>query len=92
MEELFSEDELRCSSVRGKKGAHPALDVEVMDAILCKYITENFLAIHTKDFAFIGYTMAKGEEWGHPITEESLVCQGNKKGYQIRKKKNVLTY
>ena len=40
MEELFSEDELRCSSVRGKKGAHPALDVEVMDAILCKYISD----------------------------------------------------
>ena len=35
MQELFTEDELRCSSVRGKKGIHPALDREVMDAILC---------------------------------------------------------
>ena len=36
MEELFTEDELRCSSVRGKKGTLPALDEEVMEAILCK--------------------------------------------------------
>ena len=37
--------------------------------------------------------MAKGEEWGNPITEESLVRQGNEKCYQMRrKKKNMLTY
>ena len=44
MEEMFTEDELRCSSVRGKKGIHPGLDSEVMDAILCKYI---YLKIYT---------------------------------------------
>ena len=35
MEELFTNDELRTSTVRGKKGTLPALDVETMDAILC---------------------------------------------------------
>ena len=30
----------------------------------------------------IGYTMAKGEEWGNPIREEALVRQGNEKCYQ----------
>ena len=30
--------------------------------------------------------MAKGEERGQPITEESLVHQGNEKCYQFRKK------
>ena len=35
MEELFTVDELRGSTVRGKKGTLPALDVETMDAILC---------------------------------------------------------
>ena len=38
MEELFTHDELRLSTVRGKKGTLPALDTETMDAILCKYI------------------------------------------------------
>ena len=37
MEELFTEDELRGSTVRGKRGTLPALDVETMDAILCEY-------------------------------------------------------
>ena len=36
MEELFTTDELRSSTVRGKKGSLPALDGETMDAILCK--------------------------------------------------------
>ena len=35
MAELFTEDELRCSTVRGKKGNLPALDQHVMNAILC---------------------------------------------------------
>ena len=35
---------------------------------------------------FIGYTMAKAEEWGNPIREEALVRQGNEKCYQFRKK------
>ena len=36
MEELFTTDELRCSTVHGKKGNLPTLDTETMDAILCK--------------------------------------------------------
>ena len=36
MVELFSEDELRCCTVRGKKSSLPGLDRDVMDAILCK--------------------------------------------------------
>ena len=36
MDELFTVDELRTSTVRGKKGKLPALDEETMDAILCK--------------------------------------------------------
>ena len=40
---------------------------------------------------FIGYTMAKAEEWGNPIREEALVRQGNEKCYQFRKK-NKNTY
>ena len=35
MEELFTVDKLCGSTVRGKKGTLPALDVETMDAILC---------------------------------------------------------
>ena len=35
MSELFTEDELRFSTVRGKKGKLPALDQDVMNAILC---------------------------------------------------------
>ena len=35
MAELFTEDELKCSTVRGKKGNLPALDQDVMNAILC---------------------------------------------------------
>jgi len=34
MEELFSIDELRSSTIRGKKGPLPPLDPETMDAIL----------------------------------------------------------
>ena len=29
--------------------------------------------------------MAKGEEWGIPVTEESLVRQANEKCYQYRR-------
>ena len=36
MTELFTEDELRMSSMRGKKGPHPALDQDTVNAILCK--------------------------------------------------------
>ena len=32
--------------------------------------------------------MAKSEEWGHPITEEALVRQGNEKCYQQRRRTN----
>ena len=35
MSELFTEDELRFSTVRRKKGKLPALDQDVMNAILC---------------------------------------------------------
>ena len=35
MAELFTEEELRCSTVRGKKGNLPGLDKDVMNAILC---------------------------------------------------------
>ena len=38
MEELFTTDELRSSTVRGKKESLPALDGETMDAILCKLL------------------------------------------------------
>ena len=31
--------------------------------------------------------MAKGEEWGQPITEESLMRQGNEKCYQNEEEK-----
>ena len=34
--ELFTEDELRMSSMRGKKGPLPGLDQETVNAILCK--------------------------------------------------------
>ena len=37
MVELFSTDQLRCSTVRGKKGTLPALDPDIMNAILCKF-------------------------------------------------------
>ena len=36
MVEMFTTDELRCSTVRGKKGHLPALDQEIMNTILCK--------------------------------------------------------
>lgn len=36
MTQLFTEEELRCSTVRGKKGKLPGLDRDVMSAILCK--------------------------------------------------------
>jgi len=32
---FFTEDELHCSSVRGKKFLYPALDQDTMNAILC---------------------------------------------------------
>lgn len=35
MNELFTEDELRCSSVRGVRSEYPALDQDTMNAILC---------------------------------------------------------
>ena len=35
MGELFTEDELRSSSVKGKKSPLPALDEDTMNAILC---------------------------------------------------------
>ena len=38
MVEIFSTDELRCSTVRGRKGNLPALDQDIMNAILCKNI------------------------------------------------------
>ena len=41
--------------------------------------------MHIK-YMYIGFTMAKAEEWGHPVTEESLVRQANEKCYQYRKK------
>ena len=41
MVELFSHDELRCSTVRGKKGKLPALDPDIMNAILCKLNTNH---------------------------------------------------
>ena len=31
--------------------------------------------------------MAKGDEWGQPISEEALVRQGNEKCYQHRQTK-----
>ena len=37
MDELFSEEELKGSTVRGRKGKLPPLDEETMDAILCMY-------------------------------------------------------
>ena len=36
----------------------------------------------------LGFTMAKAEEWGLPVTEEALVRQANEKCYQYRKKAN----
>ena len=35
MDELFTEDELGSSSVKGKKSPLPALDEDTMNAILC---------------------------------------------------------
>ena len=37
MMELFTEDELRTSSMRGKKGPLPGLDQDTVNAILCKF-------------------------------------------------------
>ena len=31
--------------------------------------------------------MAKGDEWGEPVTEEALIHQGNEKCYQYRRRK-----
>ena len=41
--ELFTEDELRTSLMRGKQGIHPALDQDTINAILCKFNTKNML-------------------------------------------------
>ena len=38
MVELFTEDELRCSTVHGEKGELPGLDQDVMNAILCELV------------------------------------------------------
>ena len=35
MGEMFTEDEMRCSTVRGKKSSLPPLDQDTMNAILC---------------------------------------------------------
>ena len=45
MVEMFTIDEMRCSTVRGKKGNLPALDQEIMNAILCK--NNNHICIAT---------------------------------------------
>ena len=54
MEELFTHDELRMSTVRGKKGKLPALDTETMDAILCKFIYQYQLQ---SSFTFLCVTL-----------------------------------
>ena len=41
--ELFTEDEFCTSSMRGKKGIHPGLDQNTINAILCKFNTKNML-------------------------------------------------
>ena len=43
------------------------------------------LSVYTV-YTHVGFTMAKAEEWGQPVTEEALVRQGNEKCYQYRKK------
>ena len=43
-------------------------------------------AICYRQLVNLGFTMAKGEEWGLPVTEEALVRQANEKCYQFRKK------
>ena len=73
MVELFSHDELRFSKVRGKKGKLPVLDPDIMNVILCKLVICYHQTVH------LGFTMAKGEEWGLPVTEEALVQQANEK-------------
>ena len=86
MAEVFTSDELRCSTVRGKRGTLPALDQDVMNAILCKIIIHYLKYYVQYIYTHIGFTMAKAEEWGHPVTEEALVRQANEKCYQYRKK------
>ena len=93
MVELFSRDELRCSTVRGKKGELPALDQDIMNAILCKLLLcivvnklFNLFTICYHQIVHLGFTMAKGDEWGLPVTEEALVRQANEKCYSFRKK------
>ena len=81
MAELFSIDQLRCSTVRGKKGTLPALDQDIMNAILCKFLIMhtcmahpvNRYTINYHHIVHLGFTMAKGVEWGLPATEEALV-------------------
>ena len=48
MVEMFTIDELRCSTVRGKKGNLPALDQEVMNAILCKKNNIHIATVYAK--------------------------------------------
>ena len=38
MNELFSENEMRCSAVSGNEGSLPVLDEDTTNAILCMYI------------------------------------------------------
>ena len=90
MDELFTTDELRSSTVHGKRGTLPPLDEETMDAILCKnnlymYVIYTYanLLLH------LGFTMAKAEEWGQLTTEEALVRQANEKCYQYRCKRQM---
>ena len=83
MVELFSHDELRCSTVRGIKGKLPALDRMLYYVSLIEYM---IFAICYRQLVHLGFTMAKGEEWGLPVTEEALVRQANEKCYQFRKK------
>ena len=46
MVELFSEDELRCCTVKGKKSSLPGLDRDIMDTILCKLIEHDLIVFH----------------------------------------------
>ena len=63
MEELFTHDELRMSTVRGKKGTLPTLDHETMDAILCMHTYMELAKCTASLFiCILGFTMAKAEE------------------------------
>ena len=45
MTALFIEDELRTSLMQEKKGVHPGLDQDTINAILCKFNTNVTLSI-----------------------------------------------